>query len=39
VGTPAAVGVDDDLAAGQTGISLRTTDDEEARGLNLAIVR
>jgi len=39
VGTPAAVGVDNDLAAGQTGISLRTTNDEETRGLDLAIVR
>ena len=30
VGTPATVGVDDDLAAGETGITLGTTDDEEA---------
>jgi len=36
VGTPAAVGVDDDLAASQTGITLGATDDEEARGLDLA---
>jgi hypothetical protein len=35
VGTPAAVGVDDDLAAGQTGITLGATNDEEARGLDL----
>ena len=32
---PATVRVDDDLATGQTGITLGTTDDEEARGLNL----
>lgn len=35
VGTPATVGVDNDLAAGQTGVTLGTTDDEEARGLDL----
>lgn len=35
VGTPATVGVDDDLAASQTGITLGTTNDEEARGLDL----
>ena len=28
VGTPATVGVDNDLAAGETGITLRTADDE-----------
>lgn len=38
VGTPAAVGVDDDLAASETGIALRTTDDEEAGGLDLVSV-
>ena len=35
VGTPATVGVDDDLAASETGITLRTTDDEAAGGLDL----
>jgi hypothetical protein len=30
VGTPATVCVDNDLAAGQTGVTLGTTDDEEA---------
>lgn len=35
VGTPATVGVDDDLTAGQTGVTLGTTDDEETRGLDL----
>jgi hypothetical protein len=35
VGTPATVGVDDDLTAGQTGITLRAADDELAGGLNL----
>jgi|SRR5687768_14927630 hypothetical protein len=37
VGTPATVGVDDDLATSQTGVTLRATDDEEARGLDLVI--
>ena len=35
VSTPATVGVDNDLATSQTGITLGTTDDEESRGLNL----
>jgi len=35
VGTPATVGVDDDLTAGETGVTLGTTNDEEARGLDL----
>jgi hypothetical protein len=35
VGTPTTVGVDNDLAAGQTSITLGTTNDEETRGLNL----
>ena len=35
VGTPATVGVDDDLTASETGVTLGTTDDEEARGLDL----
>jgi len=35
VGTPATVGVDDDLAASKTGVTLRAADDEEARGLDL----
>lgn len=39
VGTPATVGVDNDLAAGQTGVTLRTTNDEETRGLDLGKLR
>ena len=35
VGAPAAVGVDDDLAASEAGVTLRTADDEEAGGLDL----
>lgn len=35
VGTPATVGVDNDLTTSQTGVTLRTTDDEEARWLDL----
>lgn len=35
VGTPAAVGVDNDLTTSQTGVTLGTTDDEEARWLDL----
>lgn len=35
VGTPATVGVDNDLTTSQTSVTLRSTDDEEARGLNL----
>ena len=35
VGTPATVGIDDDLTAGQTGVTLGSTNDEEARGLDL----
>jgi len=35
VGTPATVGVDDDLSAGQTSITLGTTNDEETRGLDV----
>lgn len=35
VGTPATVGVDNDLAASETGITLGTTNDEEARGLDV----
>jgi hypothetical protein len=37
VGTPATVGVDNDLSAGQTSITLGTTNDEETRGLDLMI--
>jgi hypothetical protein len=37
VGTPATVGIDDDLSAGQTSITLGTTNDEETRGLDLMI--
>lgn len=35
VGTPATVGVDDDLAASKTGVTLGTTNDEVTRGLDL----
>ena len=35
VSTPATVGVDDDLTAGQTSITLGTTNDEAARGLQV----
>lgn len=35
VGTPATVGVDNDLTTSETGITLRTTDDEAARGLDV----
>lgn len=35
VGTPAAVGVDNDLTASKTGITLRTANDEAARGLDV----
>lgn len=35
VGTPSTVGIDNDLATSQTSVTLRTTDDEEAGGLNL----
>jgi hypothetical protein len=37
VSAPAAVGVDDDLAASETGVTLRATDDKEARGLDLLL--
>lgn len=35
VGTPATVGVDDDLTAGKTSITLGATNDEAARGLDV----
>ena len=35
VGAPSTVCVDDDFAASETGVSLWTTDDEEAGWLNL----
>lgn len=35
VSTPTTVGVDNDLATSQTGITLRSTDDEQARWLDL----
>ena len=35
VGSPSTVGVDDDLASGQTGITLWSTNDEETRWLDL----
>ena len=35
VGTPATVGVDNDLTTSQTSVTLGTTNDEAARGLNL----
>ena len=36
VGTPATVGVNDDLTASETSITLGTTDNETSRGLDLA---
>lgn len=38
VSTPATVGVDNDLTASQTGVTLGTTNDEETRGLNLKTI-
>jgi hypothetical protein len=38
VGTPTTVGVNDDLTAGQTSITLWTSNDEESGGLNLSAV-
>ena len=35
VGTPTTVGINDDLTASETGITLRTTDDEAAGGLDV----
>lgn len=35
VGTPATVGVDDDLTASKTGVTLGTANDEVTRGLDL----
>ena len=35
VGTPTTVGVDDDLTASETGVTLGTADDEEARWLDV----
>lgn len=36
VSTPATIGVDDDLASGQAGVTLGATNDEEAGGLDLS---
>ena len=33
--TPATIGIDDDLTASQTSITLRATNDEKARRLDL----
>lgn len=38
VGTPATVGVDDDLTASKTGVTLGTTNDEVAGGLDLQLL-
>jgi hypothetical protein len=38
VGSPTTVGVDDDLAASETGITLGSTDDEKTRGLDLLLL-
>jgi hypothetical protein len=38
VGTPPAVGVYDDFAAGETSVALGAADNEETGGLNLAIL-
>jgi hypothetical protein len=35
VGTPATVGIDDDLAARKASVALGPADDEQARGLDL----
>ena len=35
MGTPATVGIDNNLTASQTGVTLRTTNNKEARGLNI----
>ena len=35
VSSPASVGIDDDLSAGQAGVTLRAANDEKARGLDL----
>ena len=35
VGSPSSVGVDNDLSASQSGVSLRSSDNESARGLHL----
>jgi hypothetical protein len=35
VGSPTTVGVDNDLTAGQTGVTLGSTDDEQTRGLDV----
>jgi hypothetical protein len=37
VRTPSTVGVDDDLAPGDTGVALRTADDELARRVEVEI--
>lgn len=37
VGTPTTVGVDNDLTASETGITLRSTDDEQTRGLDVVL--
>ena len=38
VGTPSTVGIDNDLTAGQTGVTLWATNDEKARWLDLIVV-
>ena len=35
MGSPSAVGIDNDLTASEASITLRSTDDEEAGGLDL----
>jgi hypothetical protein len=39
VSSPSTVGIDDDFAAGQTGVTLWSTDDEQARWLDLDVIR
>ena len=39
VRTPAAIGIDDDLATGKAGVSLRTANDELARGIDVQVTR
>lgn len=39
MGAPSSIGIDDDLTTSQTSITLRTTNDEATRGLDLVFVR
>lgn len=35
MGSPSSVGVDDDLSAGEAGVTVRSTNDETARGVQV----